>query len=420
MAPIKAKRIRIYVSDDEHIGAKPAHLALIEYLRRENAWGATVVRAIAGFGDSGNIRIGDRRIEGSAPLVVEWIDVPQQVERLLPGIVALAPNAPITADDVQVLQGDAVKIRALPDVLTAADVMTRDVLAVTPQTPLRDVVEGLLGKPYRAVPVVVDGIPKGIITNTDLVERGGLVARIELLAGASRESLELVLEQLSDNKGLAGDVMTREPFVVNANTRLPRVAELMLQRRLKRLPVVDGGGKLIGIVSRVDLLRMVAGGDTADEAPAASAGLADDLPLSQVMRRNIPTVAPDATLAELCQAITSTRLNRALVVDESGRAIGGVSDAVVLEGLSPALRPRALGALMHRAPFDEGGSGSPKARELMTTDVLALREDTALGTAIAKMLQGKHKVLAVTDADGRLVGVADRADLLRGIMPSGT
>lgn len=418
------KRIRIYLSDGDRLGAKPTYLAVVEYLRRENARGATVLRAIAGFGGSGRIRVGESLDGANLPLVVEWMDAPGRVERILPGVKALVPHAPITAEDVQVLQGEAVDVRELPEALTAADVMTRDLFTVTPRTPLREVVEGLLGKRYRAVPVVVDGIPAGIITNGDLVERGGLGARIELLAELERDDLEEILDRLSGARRLAGDVMTREPFVVQASTRLPRVAEVMLQRKLKRLPVIDGAGKLVGMVSRVDLLRLVGGGDVVEETavaggegtPAARAGLAGELPLSRVMRRDVPTVGPDASLAEVCQAIVSTRLHRALVVDEESRVIGQITDAALLERLSPGLRPRALGTLMHRAPLH--GNGTPRAAEVMTADVPAAGEQTTVREAIARMLRGSQKILAVTDGEGRLVGVVDRADLLRGLLPA--
>ena len=52
----------------------------------------------------------------------------------------------------------------------------------------------------------------------------------------------------------------------------------------------------------------------------------------------------------------------------------------------------------------------------MIRDVPTATEDTLLSHAIALMLQGSHKVLAVTDVAGRLVGVVDRADLLHGLV----
>src|SRR5262249_53967005 len=144
--------------------------------------------------------------------------------------------------------------RRLSSRLTAAEVMSRDVASVVGVTPVREVVELLLGKIYRAVPVVEDGVPAGIITNSDLVEKGGLSVRMELLPALDTPELHEALGRLTQNHKRAAEVMTPSPVTVRANTPLVRVADLMVHRRLKRLPVVDERGVFVGMVSRLDLL----------------------------------------------------------------------------------------------------------------------------------------------------------------------
>ena len=202
----------------------------------------------------------------------------------------------------------------------------------------------------------------------------------------------------------------------------------MTNRRLKRLPVVDDHGAMIGIVSRLDLLRTAARALERKEAVPRELGLAGDTPLRQVMRRDIPMVHPDTPLPEVLQAVVSTRLNRALVVDHERRVVGIVTDAELLDRLTPSLRPGALRSLMHRLPFahpsDEEAAAEKHARgrrasDLMARDVPTATEDTLLSEAIARMLHGDSKLLGVTDSSGRLVGMVDRADLLHGLVPRG-
>jgi CBS domain-containing protein len=423
----KARRVRIYVNDGDKVGWKPAHMAVLEFLRRENAQGATVLRGVEGFGATGQIHVSHLvDVAGDLPIVIEWIDSPETVERLIGRLKEMVPRGLITIDETEIILYEPHPVRDLPAALTAGDVMSRQVTSVSKDTPLREVVELMLGKVYRAVPVVDEGVPVGIITNSDLVYKGGLGVRVDLLAALDKPELHAILERLPSGAKVAADVMTPGPVTVDPRTPLPRIAEIMTHRRLKRLPVVDEHGALVGMVSRLDLLRTASGGFERGEPVAREMGLQGNVPLARVMRRDVPTAHPDTPLPEVLQAVISTRLNRALVVDSDRHVVGLVTDAEMLERLTPSLRPGALRALVHRLPFAHPSPGeraaqqharARRAADLMTSDVPLATQDTLLGDAIGIMLRGNHKVLAVTNATGRLVGIVDRADLLHGIFP---
>ena len=422
----RAKRVRIYVNEDDRIGWQSAPHALVEFLRRENAQGATVIRGVEGFGATGVIHISHLpEIAQKLPIVVEWIDLSDKVERLLPRIKEMVPRGLITMDDTEIVLYEPHPVRDLPKALLARDVMSSEVTSVARDAPLRRVVELMLGQTYRAVPVVDAGVPVGIITNGDLVRRGGLDIGVDLLRKLDKPEVHAVLERLSRGSKMAADVMTPGPVTVHVAAPLPNVAEIMARRRLKRLPVVDDRGALVGMVSRVDLLRTAAGGFREGPEGPVELGLAGDTPLAKVMRRDVPVVHPETPLSEVFQAIVSTRLNRALVVDAERRVVGLVTDAELIDRLAPSLRPGALRSLVHRLPFARGTSEQQaaeshaharRAADLMSTDVPSLREDALLSAAIGTMLKGSHKVLAVVDEGKHLVGIVDRADLLHGLV----
>ncbi len=421
----KAKRVRIYVNEDDKVGSKPLHLAILELLRKENAQGATVLRAVEGFGAGGRIHVSHLvDVAARLPVIVEWIDTVEQVERLAPRVRELVRHGLITVEDTDVLLYEPHPVRDLAATATVGDVMSRDVVTVTRATPVREVVELTVGKCYRAVPVVEDGRPVGIITGSDLVHRGGLGVRLDLLQSLEKPELHELLERLSSQNKAAADVMTPDPVTVTTSMPLPDAGVVMARRRLKRLPVVDASGALVGMVSRLDLLRSAASGFGRKEALARELGLSGDQPLSRVMRRDVPIVHPDTPLSEVFQAVVSTRLDRALVVDQNLRVVGIVTDAELLERITPALRIGAIRSLMQRLPFAHaktdtmGAHASGRtAADLMTQSYATAPEDAHLSDAIATMLRGNHKVLAVTDASGRLVGMVDRADLLHGLLP---
>jgi len=421
----KARRVRIYVKESDAIGHKRAPFAILDWLRRERAAGATLIRGAAGLGSSGQVNadlLPD--VIAHLPVIVEWVDSPDRVDRLLPHLQQLVGRGLITVEDTEIVLYKPHGVRDLPETVTVAEVMSRDVSSVAPDAPLRKVVELVEGKIYRAVPIVERGRPVGMITNQDLVERGGLLVRIELLGSLSHAERASALEQLDREGKTARDIMTADPVTVVESTSIAAAAAVMAHKRLKRLPVVDASGNLIGMVSRLDLLRTVA--EAFQSAPEGrQAGLRGDLPLSRVMRKDAPMVHPDTPLNEVLQAVVSTRLNRALVVDGERHVLGVVTDEEVLDRVTPAMRTSAVRSLMNRLPFSHSSKAeqeaghharAKKAADLMVSDVAVVREDQLLRDAIAPMMKAPHKIVAVIDREGRLVGALDRADILRGLV----
>jgi CBS domain-containing protein len=405
------KRVQIFVDEGDHVGGSSLYRAIVERLREEGAAGATVTRGIAGFGSHSRIhmaRLAD--IASPLPLVITWVDAPDRIERLLPGICEMVSEGLITIEDVQIVKYSHRDLSAMRASLSVGDVMTRPVASVGLDTPLSMVVDALVGPDFRAVPVVdADGRLVGIITNTDLVERGGLPARVELLA-AMEPAYRRVLVGARGGR-TAEHVMTRAPIAIRPTAPVEQAIELMLSRGLKRLPVTDDAGRLLGIVSRADILRTLGEGfprqEDRQEPPTGAPRVVGDL-----MSRNVPAVREDARLTELLDAVVSTRLNRAVVIDAGGHVKGVISDADVLQGLNPQLRSGVLGALMRRDRIVPDEAARTTASELIARPALTVTPDTPITQAARQMIEARHKVLPIVDADGRLLGIVDRAHVL--------
>jgi CBS domain-containing protein len=137
------------------------------------------------------------------------------------------------------------------------DVMTTDVLTVREDTSFKETVEVLVENRISGVPVVDgEGLLVGLVTEADLVskeafdlrQRRPLAAVADLIAGVSRWSGKAT--------GLtAGDVMTDRVVTAAPAESLRAAARRMLDVGVKRLPVVEDG-RLVGIISRQDLLRI--------------------------------------------------------------------------------------------------------------------------------------------------------------------
>jgi CBS domain-containing protein len=141
--------------------------------------------------------------------------------------------------------------------MLAKDVMTTPALAVTPDTDVQAVAELLLECRISAVPVVdEDGRVCGIVSEGDLINRADAGTRhrrswwLEMLRGSEEQARDFLRSRGRRVK----DVMTSDVVAAAEDTPLADIAALLEKHRIKRVPVLRDG-KIVGIVSRADLLQ---------------------------------------------------------------------------------------------------------------------------------------------------------------------
>ncbi|HYB15631.1 MAG TPA: CBS domain-containing protein [Streptosporangiaceae bacterium] len=137
---------------------------------------------------------------------------------------------------------------------TVQDVMTTDVVTVKQDATFKDIATKLGRHRVSAFPVIDDeGKVIGVVSEADLLPKEALVAGAGLPPG--RLSVMLHHKEFSKAGGVtAADLMTRPAVTVTADEPVTSAARLMYSCKVKRLPVVDSGGHLVGIVSRADVL----------------------------------------------------------------------------------------------------------------------------------------------------------------------
>lgn len=152
--------------------------------------------------------------------------------------------------------------------MNAGDLMSRDVVKVAPETPLRDVARILLQHQLSAVPVVdTAGAVVGMVSEGDLIgrKRTERETRSEWWLTRLAEGEPLNDEFLSHIQGplaVAREVMSSPVISVTEDTPFDEIAALMATHRVKRVPVIRDG-QIVGIVRRADLLRSIGGGKNA-------------------------------------------------------------------------------------------------------------------------------------------------------------
>ena len=420
----KALRVIIYIGESDHYKGKALYMALLQLLKKEGGSGATVVRGLAGFGAKSRIHtaaIVD--LSTDLPIRLEWVDQPEVVERLLPQVRQMVDDGLITVEEVDVVQY-APGRRPDPLVQPVQDVMRREVVLVAPDTPAAEVVTLLLQKGYRSLPVVdEDGRLQGIITDGDLLRRAGLSARLDLQVELPVADWQQQLAELRAQRSTAVSLMTSPVITIPATASLRQAAQQMAAHDSKRLPVVDGNGRLAGWISRIDILRTLEYHQPA--TVAESEPPATGTTIAELMYRDVPTVSLQATLEQIVQALEQNRRRRAIVVDDEQRILGIISDGDLLRRSQQEAHSGILDRL-RRLVTGQPAVGpaallaaTETAADLMTTPVITIPVDASPATALRLMVQNGVKWLPVVNENGRLMGLLGRASLLRGLLAAG-
>ena len=143
--------------------------------------------------------------------------------------------------------------------MLAKDIMTADVVTITPEASVEEIAKLLLARGISGVPVVdAEGALVGLVSEGDLIRREGDAEHhsswwLNLFAGPEEQARDYI----KVHGRRAEEVMTREVVTVGEETPVGEIARLLEKRRIKRVPVVRDG-RIVGIVSRANLLHGLA------------------------------------------------------------------------------------------------------------------------------------------------------------------
>lgn len=438
----KAQSLTMYLGESDQWQGMPLYVAIVQYLRERGCAGATVTRAVAGYGAGSRLHeSGGWRLSSDAPIVIQVIDAPERLRRLLPGLEAMFNGGLMTLHEVEVLKYTHARPRGLPTKLPVQQVMETAISSVSLDTPVATIIDALLDAPFRTMPVVDgQGRLQGIISTGDLIHAGvlpmrrGLVRTALELDTVTAEAMEVPLEQARQSQLTAQDIMNRAVRTVGPQQSIREAAEIMLTASLRRLPVVEANGTLLGMVSRADLLQVIVTSPLM--SPAASSGtqplrrtnalpplIAQQQPITAYIEMDVATVGVQTPLAEVIDTLILSPFKRVIVTNGDGQVQGIISDVDVLRRIQDEARPGVLGMLAGWASGKPGRLPTGllrttlgKARvaaDIMNQNVVTVSATSTVQETIEIMIATKTKVLPVLNAEGQLLGVVGRSDLLR-------
>ena len=225
--------------------------------------------------------------------------------------------------------------------LTAADVMTREVVSVGPDTPVRAIAELLFTRRISGVPVLEDGRLIGVVSEGDLIGHAaatGEQRRSWWLSALMNDSAS-ARDYAKTHGRTARDVMTSAVITIGEAATLAEIAKTLERHRIKRVPVLREG-KLVGIVSRGNLLQALA------TLEVEAAGTVDDDAIrerliAELRGQSGPDLPPDAIVVEngivrLSGIVQTEDERRALrIAAENTPGVKGVDDHLTIWSPAP-------------------------------------------------------------------------------------
>ena len=410
--------IEIYTTEEARYGKKPLSNAVIELVSGlKIAARCMVFKGLEAVYENGEM-VTQRilNLSFNQPLKIEIILPTPELDVVLAPVQTMVEDGVLTVRELNVVMYQ-VHRRLIPRQIKVRDVMTADPTRITGTTPVDRVVKLLLSAPFHSVPVVDEtDRPIGIITQGDLVYRAHMPVRLSLLAESHPEELKAVLDDLSARK--AREIMTSKIITIGVDDLLTKAVNLMLDKEVKRLPVVDEAGRLAGMLARLDVFRTITRNvPDWDTLIQRQINVDNARFVADVMRRDTLTVLPDTPAEEVLNIIGTHEIQRVCVVDRDGYFMGIIFDRDLLS----VFTDRQAGVwrnLMANIPFtgkekkDVPEIRGKTAIQIMKTDLITVREDTRIEEAINIMLEHRLKRLPVVDEAGIFKGFISRQSLL--------
>lgn len=248
-------------------------------------------------------------------------------------------------------------------------------------------------------------IGKVVITEEDMETIYGIISKSDFVRILyNRKKYIKPLEML-----FAYEIATTPVLAVRDNRTIKAVAQIMIKRNIGSLLVLDKDQKLIGIVTRADLVR------------AYAEKYHGRYKVKDFMNRNPPTASLSHSIFFVIDLMNESGIGKVVVV-EKGRPVGVITKSdVMFMNIEGLLSTGRLKFVKRRGISGRGFEGVvrvyslPIAGDVMTPDPITVRPDEDLSTAADIMTKNRIGTLPVVDEEGNLVGLLSKHDILNAL-----
>lgn len=408
------QRVRIYLSRDDISDGRPRYLALMDRLRNAGATGATALQGLAGFGPSQRISTtASERTDQHQPVVIEWLDRPDRITRLLPLLDELLGQSLVTIEEIPVYRAVLRDSGPFAADRTVGGTMRSPAPSSNVEATLSSALTLLIEHQIAVLPIVeADGSLAGLLSEQELAWRVGLrlpPALIRLLTPTERDAL------LSPLIGrMVREVMSAEPRSVSMETSLPQALTTMIEWGYAQIPVIDHKRHLVGLIGQDDVLRAAI-----EQSPPQDSSIRTTEPptsVGLVMQTITPQLTLGQPLALALDHLLAAPGRQILISDGTGRLRGSIDLAGVLTRLTGEERATLIAGLQHPRPGPLQISHQQTLDSIVSTDLPILTPDQPITQAARRLIELGNDSMPVVDKDSRLLGIIACGGLIRALL----
>jgi CBS-domain-containing membrane protein len=442
----KAQMLTIYLGESDQWHGRSLYVTIVQMLREQGGAGATVTRAVAGYGAGTRLHTQEGlQWFSDAPVIITVVDQPARLQHVIPQLQEMMNGGLMTLQEVDVLKYTHARRQGISGSLPIRQIMETDVNIAHPDTPVSTVVDQLLMAPFRALPVVdADYHVVGILSTGDLIKAGllpmrrGLVRTAQQLDQHTASVISSSLKSAHDTTRTVEQIMNRQVRTISPEQTIREAAQVLIETQKRNLPVIDAQGRLLGMVTRADLLSTIR---TSPLMSASASNTTQPLemmpsskvppqqePITRYMNRAVATVEEETPFADVIDKLLTSPIKRVVVIDVQGHVKGIISDVDVLAGVEEQERQGFLAILSDWAhgksshmPTGALHTTTGKARvasDVMNRNIVTITATATVQETIERMMATHRKILPVVDQEERLVGIVGRFDVLRLLVES--
>ncbi len=270
--------------------------------------------------------------------------------------------------------------------------MTDKVITISPDDTLAHARRVMLQSGVNRLIVVDEEQPVGVLTVTDIINT--IMGRF---VGHPLDSVYV------------SQAMSRDLKTIRVTQSIKTAASLMVRYKIGGLPVITADERLVGIITRTDLMRAYA-----DRSQGRFS-------VGQVMRREVAVVRPEHHIFYVASKVQADPAGKVVVIDGDNRPIGIIAKRdLAFVTLPPSVSPKRRGKLKKRKVVDPSREKIVAARfypiqvaeEIMTPNPLTIAPGADLADAAALMYEQGIGALPVVNDDGELVGIVTKVDIV--------